>query len=138
MYVDGERDSQSVRSDSAVNPDALIKDTVPGGGSLKLLSRYAQTIHLTEFNLWNTVLSVQEIDDASKSCVGSQGNVKRWFDFWPSFKDKTLNHETPSKCRSSREPTPTERPEGDLATGDKNHYLKLKEQAVKKYTRKGH
>ena len=71
-----------------------------------------------------------------------KGNVKKWFDFWPAFKDMTSNYVTPSECKSSRaeevaEP-PAESIRNDLSTRNKNYYLKWKNQTAKKYKGKGH
>ena len=139
VYVDGVRDN-SVRGDPFRNPDGLLQDTIEGGGSLSLLSQYSQTIYLTEFNLWDKVLTAQEIEEASKSCVGTPGNVKRWFDFWPGFKATQSKYDTPSTCESPRDRAAgrnTEAGEEDAVAGKKNEYLKWKKQAVKKYTKKG-
>ena len=36
---------------------------------------------LTDLNMWNRVLSTDEILKLSKSCHGGMGNVKKWSDF---------------------------------------------------------
>ena len=95
--MDGVRDNniQGVGS----SPDGLIKASITGGGKLSILPQSDWPAHVTDVNLWKTVLSSEEIREASRSCVGKQGNLKKWHDFWPVFKDRVTNRKTPSMCK---------------------------------------
>ena len=91
LYVDGVRDDAS--------QGGLAKGSITGGGKLSVLPQVAWPVHLTDLNLWKTVLSSEEILEASRSCVSKQGNLKRWHDFWPVFRHRTKNQEKPSTCK---------------------------------------
>ena len=142
-YVDGLKDNTG--RGGTDTPGGIIKDSLPGGGTLKALSYYSQVVYLSGVNLWNTVLPAQQITESSKSCVKSHGNVKQWSDFWPGFKTDKTKYESPSKCKSPRaspedamEGNGAEAASGDLAVGNKKYNTQLKKLAAKKYSKKGH
>lgn len=141
-YVDGVKDITGKGGKDT--PGGIIKGSLPGGGTLTVLSYYSQVVYLSGLNLWNSVLSAQQIAESSKSCVKSHGNVKQWSDFWSGFKTDKSKYESPSKCKSPRA-SPEEALEGkgakaeskDLAVENKSNYWKLKKQAAMKYSKKG-
>lgn len=91
VYVDGVRDDAS--------QGILNKGSITGEGKLTILPHSDWPVHVTDLNLWKTVLSSEEIREASGSCVSKQGNLKKWHDFWPIFRHRTKNQEKPSKCK---------------------------------------
>ena len=97
LYVDGVRDDDLQGGGN--NPDGLVKGKVTGGGKLNILPWSNWPTHVTDVNLWKNVLSSEEIREASRSCVSKQGNLKKWHDFWPVFKDRVKNRKTPSRCK---------------------------------------
>lgn len=101
LYVDG------VRGDASQG--VLAKGSVTGGGKLSILPEVTWPVHLTDLNLWKTVLSWEEIREASRSCVGKPGNLKRWQDFWPVFEHRTMNLQKPSRCKI---PVPVRKEQG--------------------------
>ena len=141
-YVNGAKDNTGKGGEDT--PGGIIKGSIPGGGTLRVFHYYSQVVYLSGVNLWNRVLSAQQIAESSKSCVKSHGNVKQWSDFWPGFKTDKARYESPSKCRSPRA-TPEDAMEGnsagavsgDLAVGNRNYYSHLKKQAAMKYSKKG-
>jgi len=142
-YVDGVKDSTGKGGKDT--PGGIIKNSLPGGGTLTVLSYYSQVVYLSGVNLWNRVLSAQQIAESSKSCVKSHGNVKQWSDFWPGFKTDKTKYESPSECKSPRaspgdvmEGNGAEAVSGDPAEDSKNYYWKLKKLAARKYSKKGH
>ena len=142
-YVDGVKDNTG--RGGTDTPGGIIKDSLPGGGTLKALSYYSQVVYLSGVNLWNTVLPAQQIAELSKSCVKSHGNVKQWSDFWPGFKTDKTKYESPSKCKSPRaspedamEENGSEVVSGDLAVGNKKYFSQLKKLAAKKYSKRSH
>ena len=142
-YVDGVKENTGRGGTDA--PGGIIKGSLPGGGTLRVLSHYSQVVYLSGVNLWNRVLSAQQIAESSKSCVKSHGNVKQWSDFWPGFKTDKTKYESPSKCKSDQaspedamEGNGAEAVPGDLAIGNKKYYSQLKKLAATKYSKKGH
>ena len=142
-YVDGVKENTG--RGGTDTPGGIIKGSLPGGGTLRVLSRYSQVVYLSGVNLWNRVLSAQQIAESSKSCVKSHGNVKQWSDFWPGFKTDKTKYESPSKCKSDRaspedtmEENGAEAVSGDLAIGNKKYYSQLKKLAATKYSKKDH
>jgi len=141
-YVDGVKDNTGKGGKDT--PGGIIKNSLPGGGSLTVLGYYSQVVYLSGVNLWDSVLSAQQIAESSKSCVKSHGNVKQWSDFWPGFKTDKTKYESPSQCKSPRaspedvmEGSGAETVSGDLAVGNKSYYSQLKKLAAMKYSRKG-
>lgn len=151
VYVDGRRDTNA--RGRSTNPEGgIIRNSLTGGGNLTVLSYRSQVYYVTELNLWNIVRSAEEIAESSRSCLGSTGNVKTWFDFWPGFSTKESNYVSPSQCRSpqtSNAPDseaaenaapPSENvdttSEQDHPAGKKKYYLKYKKQASRKKTKK--
>lgn len=144
-YVDGVKDSTG--RGGTDTPGGIIRGSLPGGGTLTVLNYYSQVVHLTEVNLWNIVLSAQQIAESSKSCLNSHGNVKQWSDFWPGFKTDKSKYKSPSECKSPRASSSSEdvmegngavAQSADLSVGNKNYYSKPKKQAAMKYSKKGH
>ena len=107
MYVDGVRDANVKRFGS--HPGGILIFTLPGGGNLALFQYVDQVYYASEVNLWSRVLYADEIAESSKKCVGSIGNVKNWFDFFPGFSSAKSTIESPSQCKS---PIPSPVPEG--------------------------
>ena len=98
VYVDGVQDKSAKFGKYAVG--GLLKDSLPGGGTLEVLTVHSQVIYVSELNLWDKVLSAVEISESSKLCFGKQGNVKKWSDFWPAFSKYKSRYEAPSQCKS--------------------------------------
>ena len=130
-YVDGVRDADVKRFGS--HPGGILIFTLPGGGNLALFEYVAQLYYVSEVNLWSRVLYADEITESSKSCVGSTGNVKNWFDFFPGFSSAKSTVESPSQCKS---PNHSSGPEGEIpanaesspveSAGKKKYILKFK------------
>lgn len=99
VYVDGVQDNAA--KGGSDTPGGIIVDKLAGGGTLKVFPYYSQVVYLTEVNLWNIILTAQEIAESSKSCIRSPRNVKKCSDFWSGFlsADKS-RYQSPSQCRS--------------------------------------
>ena len=95
--MDGVRDNDIQGGGSS--PDGLIKASIIGGGKLSILPQSDWPAHVTDVNLWKTILSSEEIREASRSCASKKGNLKKWHDFWPLFEGREGNRETPSSCK---------------------------------------
>ena len=54
---------------------------------------------MTNLNVWDHVLSSEEIDSLSKSCLSGEGNVLKWSDLIDGRKGKT-KLVIPSPCKS--------------------------------------
>ena len=54
---------------------------------------------MTNFNVWDRVLSAEEIEMSSKSCLSGEGNVVKWTDLIRGRKGKT-KLVIPSPCKS--------------------------------------
>ena len=65
------------------------------GGSFDPTQNYIG--ELTDLNIWNRVLTAQEILSLSKSCHGGMGNVKKWSDFKVGIRGD-VRVITPSAC----------------------------------------
>ena len=98
VYVDGVQNESAEFGKYTVG--GLIKDSLPGGGTLDVLPVYSQVVYVSELNLWDKALSAVEISESSKLCFGKQGNVKKWSDFWPGFSKDKSRYEAPSQCKS--------------------------------------
>ena len=94
VYVDGVQDKSTEFGKYAVG--GLLKDSLPGGGTLEVLTVHSQVVYVSELNLWDKALSAVEISESSKLCFGKQGNVKKWSDFWPAFSKYKSRYEPPS------------------------------------------
>ena len=94
VYVDGVQNESAEFGKYAVG--GLIKDSLPGGGTLEVLAVYSQVVYVSELNLWDKALSAVEISESSKLCFGKQGNVKKWSDFWLAFSKYKSRYEAPS------------------------------------------
>ena len=141
-YIDGVRDNTG--KGGTGTPGGIMKDSLPGGGTLKVLGYYSQVVYLTEVNLWNIVLSAQEIAESSKRCLGKPGNVKKWSDFWPGFSEDKSKYDSPSQCKSLQAGGEGMTEEGAVASenpqkqssGNKRYHLNLRKKAALKYTEK--
>ena len=60
------------------------------------------TLHVTGVNLWDRVLSDQEIADNSKKCNDEEGTAKEWHKWYDAAKAKSGYHSSPSACRPLR------------------------------------
>nr|XP_058962420.1 uncharacterized protein LOC131789342 [Pocillopora verrucosa] len=98
VYVDGVQDKSTEFGKYAVG--GLLKDSLPGGGTLEVLTVHSQVVYVSELNLWDRALSAVEISESSKLCFGKQGNVKKWSDFWLAFSKYKSRYEAPSQCKS--------------------------------------
>ena len=54
---------------------------------------------MTNFNVWDHVLSAEEIEMSSKSCMSGEGNVVKWTDLIRVRRGKT-KLVIPSPCKS--------------------------------------
>lgn len=80
-----------------------------GGGTLKMGDSTSFPYDLSSFNLWDQVLSPENIKDMSKSCLRGIGNVKSWMDFKDAARAKrTLQVVSPSVCTSPFQPSTDE------------------------------
>jgi len=86
-----------------------------GGGTLKMGDSTSFPYDLSSFNLWDQVLSPENIKDMSKSCLRGIGNVKSWMDFKDAARAKrTLQVVSPSVCTSPSQPSTDEPAEEPL------------------------
>ena len=85
---------------SAVNKQ---RGEIPGGQDVVIGNKY----HLvSDFNLWDRVLTAQEIERNAKTCNGEKGNVLQWHQFFQSFEKAYLKkYSTPSSCEA---PSPSD------------------------------
>ncbi|XP_066029703.1 uncharacterized protein [Pocillopora verrucosa] len=135
VYVDGVQNESAEFGKYAV--EGLIKDSLPGGGTLEVLAVYSQVVYVSELNLWDKPLSAVEISESSKLCFGKQGNVKKWSDFWPGFSKDKSRYEGPSQCKSPYGSSEEMMEEG-LVVSEKTPFpLNAKKRRAFKYTRKG-
>ena len=105
VYVDGERRIS----------ETMIPEELEGGGMLRVGEKWLQLYKVSGLNLWDRILSPEEIRDLATSCLKGFGNVKHWFDFSEVAKAATNNviFQDPSSCAPSTplpgtgtEPTP--------------------------------
>lgn len=54
---------------------------------------------MTNLNVWDHVLSAEEIERSSKSCLSGEGNVMKWSDLIHGLRGKT-ELVIPSPCKS--------------------------------------
>lgn len=98
-YVDGEQ-----QRDYSVLGNPVL--SISGGGRLGLRSKASIPIRFTSFNMWNRVLSDEEIKDQAKSCNGAIGNVKEWYDVWSVVQSQSSYYTKPTTCSAPRPPIP--------------------------------
>lgn len=68
---------------------------IPGGLDL----RVGNDQHLvSEFNLWDRVLSEKEIERNANSCEGGKGNAKQWHQGFINLKRSKSKYFFPSSC----------------------------------------
>lgn len=80
---------------SAVNKQ---RGEIPGGLYVVVGNKY----HLvSEFNLWDRVLTAQEIGSNAKTCNGEKGNVLQWHDGFQDLKKTLGKYFTTSSCEVS-------------------------------------
>ena len=135
VYVDGVQNESAEFGKYAVG--GLIKDSLPGGGTLEVLAVYSQVVYVSELNLWDKALSAVEISESSKLCFGKQGNVKKWSDFWPGFSKDKSRYEAPSQYKSPNGSSEEMMEEGLVVSEKKPFPLNAKKRRAFKYTRKG-
>ncbi|CAH3123067.1 unnamed protein product [Pocillopora meandrina] len=121
VYVDGVQNESAEFGKYAVG--GLIKDSLPGGGTLEVLAVYSQVVYVSELNLWDKVLSAVEISESSKLCFGKQGNDKS-------------RYEAPSQCKSPNGSSEEMMEEGLVVSEKKPFPLNAKKRRAFKYTRK--
>lgn len=78
--------------------EGVIRSSFSGGGRLYLKLTGPLAIRLTSFNMWDRVLSDDEIKKQAKSCNSAIGNVKEWYDVWSVVKSQSSYHTKPSTC----------------------------------------
>ena len=77
-----------------------------GGGALKMGDSTSFPYHISGLNLWDKVLTPENIKDMSASCLRGIGNVKSWLDFQDAATAKrTLKVMSPSVCTSPSQPS---------------------------------
>ena len=54
----------------------------------------------TEFNMWNRVLSEQDIADNAKKCDGGKGNVIQWHQGFEYLTTNEKTYNSPSVCEA--------------------------------------
>ena len=69
---------------------------IPGGDHLVVGSDQHL---LSEFNLWNRVLTAQEIASNAKKCDGGKGNVIQWHQAFTYLKKYKKTYKIPSVCK---------------------------------------
>ena len=99
FYKNGQRVS------SASYPEGEIR----GGGTLMLGGKYgsgdgqaAVTLHISQFNLWDKVLTNQDIRRNAAKCDSGEGNAKGWHEWYNIAKAKQGFLRDPSFCRPGR------------------------------------
>lgn len=55
---------------------------------------------LTEFNVWDRVLSDQDIANNAKKCDGGKGNVIQWHQGFEYLKNNQKTYNSPSVCEA--------------------------------------
>ena len=84
---------------SAVNKQ---RGEIPGGQYVTVGNKY----HLvSEFNLWDRVLTAQEIERNAKTCNGEKGNVMQWHEGFQNLQKSSGKYFTPSSCEA---PSPSD------------------------------
>lgn len=134
LYVAGEKRESKVLTDNL---------RFSGGGTLRL--GLLNTIRLTSLNMWNYVLSSNEIAEHATSCNGPVGNLKEWLDVWYKVKLQTNIYEQPSSCS----PIAVSNPPEELGSGTneeddflsrrgKSFFMKYKKKSFRKHDGKKH
>ena len=81
----------------------FLSDRNPTRGELrggKSLTVGTDDYLLTEFNVWDRVLTEQEIENNAKKCDGGKGNVIQWHQGFEYLKKYEKTYNTPSVCEA--------------------------------------
>ena len=84
IYKDGvsQAGGSGLKTGHVINTNGILvigqeQDSFGGG----FVTSQSYIGELTDLNMWNRVLTANEIVKLSKSCHGGMGNVKKWSDF---------------------------------------------------------
>ena len=83
---------------SAVNKQ---RGEIPGG---KLVTIGNENHLVSGFNLWDRVLTAQEIENNAKTCNGEKGNVLQWHEGFQHLQKSSAKYFTPSTCEPPPKP----------------------------------
>lgn len=92
FYLDGRRVKYGTYKDFIGRQLAKI-EFASSGNTMKML--------VTQFNLWDRVLTNQEIETFAKTCNQGIGNLLSWADLYD--KSKKSRYVRPSSCKSAPE-----------------------------------
>ena len=83
---------------SAVNKQ---RGELPGGQYVVVGNEHHP---VSEFNLWDRILTAQEIESNAKTCNGEKGNVMQWHEAFGSLQKSLGKYFTPSSCQAPPKP----------------------------------
>ncbi|KAL9984080.1 hypothetical protein ACROYT_G006336 [Oculina patagonica] len=82
-----------------------------GGGDISVGTK---SYLFSEFNVWDRVLSEQDIANNAKKCDGGKGNVIQWHQAFEYVKKNKLKYNSPSLCQAPGVNTEKGLPEGSV------------------------
>lgn len=92
IYLDGRREKYGIYNDFVARGLRKLKIGRP---------RSPNQLLITQVNLWNRILTNQEITDFAKTCGKGVGDLVSWADMYDKTKETEGNYITSSSCKAA-------------------------------------